>query len=415
VLGGIADYSGALVVALPARPAAFAAAQSGDDGRVVVVSGHRRITLPADQLAGLPIDVLARRLSGGDRWAAYALGPVALLIRQRELGPRALRLLVASSVPEGKGLGSSAAVEVAALAAVGASLGQLLSNEELASLAQRAEHTIAGAPCGAMDQTTAVCGEEGKLLALLCRPAEVRASLHLPDPLAVWAIDSGTSHTVAGAAYRRVRCAAFMGKKLLGWPGHLAELPPSDVDIRLLPQRMAGTEFLRAHGGVDDPFSLVEPDVSYAVRASTLHPIQEHLRVETFTRLLAEPLTSDRVRILGELMYQSHAGYSRCDIGTDRADAIVDAVRRAGWERGLAGARLSGGGSGGAVVVLGRADAEPLVAEIAERLGAGYAGGSSPGAASFGVMSLAPDAPRSLRDEDLAVSLAEVLEQRPIG
>ena len=80
----------------------------------------------------------------------------------------------------------------------------------------------------------------------------------------------------------------------------------------------------------------------------------------------------------------------RCGIGTPRTDAIVSAVRDAGWEQGLAGARVSGGGGGGTVVVLGHRGAEPVVARIAERLGAGYVGGSSPGVESFGVRIVLP-------------------------
>jgi len=66
-------------------------------------------------------------------------------------------------------------------------------------------------------------------------------------------------------------------------------------------------------------------------------------------------------------------------------DEIVEVVREAGMREGLIGARVSGGGSGGAVVVLGHTDAEPRVRAIAESLGAGLVGGSSPGAARFGI------------------------------
>jgi len=76
------------------------------------------------------------------------------------------------------------------------------------------------------------------------------------------------------------------------------------------------------------------------------------------------------------------------------SDALVGAVRRAGWEQGLAGARASAGGSGGTVVVLGRSDAEPLVERIAAELGAGFFGGSSGGAAGFGVRMVEADPPR---------------------
>ena len=91
-----------------------------------------------------------------------------------------------------------------------------------------------------------------------------------------------------------------------------------------------------------------------------------------------------RARLLDELMAASHASYSRCGLGTAATDRIVDAVRSAGWERGLIGARVSGGGSGGTVVVLGRKDAEPFVRGLSETLGVGLVSGTSPGASSFG-------------------------------
>jgi L-arabinokinase len=96
-------------------------------------------------------------------------------------------------------------------------------------------------------------------------------------------------------------------------------------------------------------------------------------------------MTGERARLLGELMFESHLGYSRCGLGTRGTDELVAAVRRAGWKNGLAGARASAGGSGGTVVVLGHRDAEPLVQSIAAELGAGYVGGSSSGASTFGV------------------------------
>jgi L-arabinokinase len=220
---------------------------------------------------------------------------------------------------------------------------------------------------------------------LLCRPAEVLGWLALPTALTVWGIDSGARHAVPGGPYRRARCAAFMGKALLGCRAdYLAALHPSDVEHERLPEWMTGAEFLRHYDGVEDGVSVVEPDVAYPVRAATLHPIEEQLRVEMFADLLRLPVTSRRARLLGELMYASHASYSRCGLGMRVTDALVEAVRAAGWEHGLAGARVSGGGSGGTVVVLAHVDAEPVVRELSERLGAGLVGGSSPGAAAFG-------------------------------
>lgn len=386
VLGGISDYSGGLVLELPLRVAALAAAQPTEDGRVIAVSGGRRIVADADALARASLNELAATFTGRDAWGAYVLGPVALLVRELGLPPTGLRVLISSSIPEAKGLGSSAAVEVAVLCAVAGSLGAAREPRELALLAQRAEQIFAGAPCGAMDQMAVMYGEEGELLALLCRPAEIVASVPLPRALAAWAIDSGLPHAVSGDAYRRVRCAAFMGYSLLDCAaGHLAELDRSDVNVRLLPRRMLGADFLRLREGIADPVSAVEPAVEYPVRAATLFPLEEHARARQVIGLLEEKPDDDAFRRIGELMYESHTGYSRCGLGVSRTDEIVEAVREASTREGLFGARISGGGSGGAVVVLGRPEAEPCVRAIAESLGAGLVGGSSPGAARFGV------------------------------
>jgi galactokinase len=386
ILGGISDYSGGLVLELPLRVAALAGAQPTEDGRVVAVSGGRRIAADADVLAHASLDEIAATFTGRDAWGAYVLGPVALLVREQGLPLAGLRVLVSSSIPEGKGLGSSAAVEVAVLRAVAACLGAERESRELALLAQRAEQIFAGAPCGAMDQMAVMHGEEGELLALLCRPAEIVASVPLPRTLTAWAIDSGLPHAVSGDAYRRVRCAAFMGYSLLDCAaGHLTELERDDAEVRLLPRRMLGADFLRLREGIADPVSAVEPAVEYPVRAATLFPLEEHARAREVLGLLDEEADDEAFRRVGELMYESHAGYSRCGLGVSRTDEIVEVVREAGTREGLFGARISGGGSGGAVVVLGRPEAEPRVRAIAESLGAGLVGGSSPGAARFGV------------------------------
>jgi L-arabinokinase len=350
------------------------------------------MTLDVASLADEPLADLAARFTGPTAWGAYVLGPIALFLREERVSP-GLRVLVSSDVPQGKGLASSAAIGVAVLQAVAACLGRAADPRRLALLSQRAEQLFAGAPCGSMDQMTVAYGERGHLLLLLCRPAEIVRSIPVPVPLAVWGIDSGIRHAVAGGAYRRARCAAFMGKTLLGCEDeYLAALDPSEVDPDWLPERMSGAEFLERHGGVTDPASTVEPEVLYPVRAATLHPLEEQVRVRAFAELLAGPVTGERARLLGELMYESHLGYSRCGLGTRGTDKLVAAVRRAGWGRGLAGARASAGGSGGTVVVLGHRDAEPLVRSIAASLGAGFVGGSSAGAAGFGVRTI-PNGP----------------------
>ncbi len=386
VLGGIADYSGGLVLELPLRAATVVAVQRSDDGLVVAVSDGRRIAVDSVELATAPLGTLAERFSGRDAWGAYVLGPIALLLREGTAPARGLRVLVTSAVPEGKGVGSSAAVEIAVVHAAAACLGIETTARQLALLGQRAEQLFAAAPCGPMDQLAVMHGERGRLLPVLCRPAEVLGAVPLPSPLAVWGIDSGLPHAVSGETYRRVRCASFMGKALLDPDiAYLAELPPERVAVDRLPERLLGIDFLRLRSGIDDPASTIEPAAAYPVRAATLFPIDEHARALEFLSLLDGRPSHESLERLGHLLYESHAGYSRCGLGVPRTDQIVDAVREAGRDQGLYGARVSGGGSGGTVVVLGRRDAEPRVRAIAESLGAGLISGSSPGAQTFGV------------------------------
>ena len=97
-----------------------------------------------------------------------------------------LRILIDSRVPEGKGVSSSAAVEVATMRAVAAALGIELPGEGWPDLCQLAENRIVGAPCGIMDQMTSALGRESALLALHCQPATIEDSYLIPAGIAFW-------------------------------------------------------------------------------------------------------------------------------------------------------------------------------------------------------------------------------------
>ena len=125
--------------------------------------------------------------------------------------------------------------------------------------------------------------------------------------------------------------------------------------------------------GVTDLVRQVLPDKRYAVRIPTAHPIYENARVRRFAKLLKSPVGKRQFRLLGDLMYGSHASYSACGLGSEGTDLLVELTRAAGAARGLYGAKITGGGSGGTVAVLGRSDAaaaiEELTAEYARRTG----------------------------------------------
>jgi L-arabinokinase len=134
------------------------------------------------------------------------------------------------------------------------------------------------------------------------------------------------------------------------------------------------------------------------VRVPTTHAIYEHQRVHDFSEILQSPESAKRLELLGELMYQSHASYSACGLGSDGTDRLVTLVGEAGPSKGLFGAKITGGGSGGTVAVLGRRDAKPELEKVAQHYAreTGYGPhifeGSSPGTAAFGFLKLAPNA-----------------------
>ncbi len=97
-------------------------------------------------------------------------------------------------------------------------------------------------------------------------------------------------------------------------------------------------------------------EVNYLVRGATRYAVEENWRVHNFVSLISKPLAflpeDGTARLLGELMYQSHVGYSECGLGSEATDKIVELVR--GQESsGLWGAKITGGGAGGTVAVLG--------------------------------------------------------------
>jgi galactokinase len=425
IMGGIGDYSGSLVLELPIAEAAFAAVQISHEPGVTIASlqgsaGTYSVarTITSSEWADLRAGNLeaARQFFARDpltAWAAYIAGPVLILLRETQpTFDGGLRILIDSHVPEGKGVSSSAAVEVATTRAVAAALGIELAGEVLARLCQLAENHVAGAPCGIMDQTTSALGRENELLALRCQPATIEGFVSLPTELAIWGIDSGVRHSVSGSDYSSVRCGAFIGYRMIAeaaglkvkpaidvphvvdvddplWHGYLANITPREFHGRFIdavPEWILGREFLERYGGITDRVTSVDPGRTYSVRAPTLHPIYENERTDRFRALLQGQINEQSLCEMGQLMDAAHDSYTSCGLGSAGTDRIVALVRKAGPANGLYGSKITGGGSGGTVAILGRLDADEAVAEVAQRYveqtgGESYVfRGSSPGA-----------------------------------
>ncbi len=426
VMGGVADYSGSVVLESPIAAAAVVAMQRREDRRLRAWSiGPEAASLPQplveisldDLFAGgalRPAEAVRQHLAErGARWAGYVLGALYILHDAGELPAleAGADLLVHSAVPMGAGVASSAALEVATMAAVERAFGLQLEDMRFTRLCQLIEHRVVGAPCGIMDQVTCTLGRAGELLALRCQPHELLGYESVPPGCRFVGIDSGVKHSVGASRYVRARVGAFMGLKIITrsageghsdnghYGGYLCNVTPAEMRERfygLLPSRVRGADFLARYGPIDDSATSVDPAAEYSVRGPAEHAVYENHRVREFAELMGRARQGEPgvLAKAGALMYGSNWSYTyRCGLGSAETMAIVRIARRYAG-RGVLGAKVTGGGSGGTVAVMlaGGAAHDRDVVEMIVRDYRSETGieprvieGTSPGARQWGV------------------------------
>ena len=403
VMGGNVDYTGGLVFEATIREATWAAAQRRKDRLIVLVNPQMvdaqwrpRVEFTLDALTDEEAVRSIVNKSPELRWTAYVLGVFYLLQRRwPEQVQSGITLYLESDVPLNKGVSSSAAVEVATMKASAAAYGIKLDGIELAEACQWVENVIAESACGIMDQAASVLGDEGFILPLLCQPCVVMPPVKLPENLCLWAIDSGVKHAVTGIEYEAARAAAFVGYRMICdherlpisldetgriprytdplWNGYLSNLVPSKFRSTyesLLPIKMTGAELL-AHSSLHpDPYTQIRAEAIYNVRSCTRYAVEEQQRIELFVQLIGGlNLRPDPAgfRLLGDLMFQSHWSYTECGLGCNETDCIIELVREELGPGKLYGAKITGGGAGGTVAVLGAREARNCFNRVVER------------------------------------------------
>ena len=420
VMGGIADYSGSNVCESVLGRGVLMGLQSRTDRTLRIRTMQAGIkALPIETRVPLDFfksgDGLAsyseiRALCQANplaNWAAYIVGSIFTLLKEEGVKlPYGFNLLLLSAVPMNVGIGSSAAVEIGTLSSLNAYLGLKLSPSRIARLGQMSENHVVGAPCGIMDQTAITSGRQGCLTHILCRPGEVKGEVQIPPGTAFVGINSMVRHSVAGSPYSDTRIGAFMGKKIINELraqtgrsplDYLTELSVAQFNSEYaaqLPTEMVGSKFLAQHKTHDDPVTKIQPDATYCVAGPTRHPVEENERVLKFMDALRAAKTGDESALItaGECMYGAHDSYkNNCHLSTEEVDFLVDAVRQRGTKSGLYGAKITGGGTGGAVAVFGKVDAlkkhiPEIATEYSRRIGVmpDIFEGTSPGAVEFG-------------------------------
>ena len=326
LIGEHTDYNDGYVlpIAIPAR--ASVATAPRDDDRV-------RIATTAPALGSAEFRLGAEQRSGG--WSDYVQGCTAML-RAEGHPLRGFDLLVDSTVPDGAGLASSAALEVAIVRTLRSAFDLVLDDVALALLAHRAECDFVGARVGVMDQFAASLGDERTALFLDTRTL-ASERVPLPDGFDFAVIDSGVGHRHASGGYNTRRAECERAATLLG----LASL------------RDLGSD---ANGRT----ATLPPPLDRRAR----HVVRENARVLATVAALR---VGDLVRV-GALLNAGHASLrDDFEVSTPEVDCLAALATD---DPDVLGARLTGGGFGGAVLVLTR-PARSAVA--APRIAAAYA------------------------------------------
>ena len=331
LLGEHTDYNGGpvLPVALQARTTVVVG--PARDGLLELVSSRDGEVARIDWRDG--------RVEG---WGAYLAGVVRELAILGAAPAGGARVAAAGELPVGAGLGSSAALTVAAAKALAALAGARLTGRQLAGVAYRAEHDHVGVRCGVMDQMVAALAKPGQALLVECASAATR---YIPFHGRLLLVDTGVRRELTRGRLneRRAECEAAVARLRL-------ELPEL-VWLASWPVSWLG----RLKKALPEP-----------LRARALHVIGETTR----TRFGAQLLARGRLKPFGRLLYESHESCRRLyQCSAPELDLVVAAARRAGAH----GARLTGAGWGGAVIVLlgkgegGRGKGERPVAEAITR------------------------------------------------
>ncbi len=332
-IGNHTDYNGGPVlgaaldrgigVALAARP-----------------DGHRRLASEGHELVAVPVEAPVRQ-TGAAGWANYPLGVLAAFPHFGLRVPAGFDYLALSDLPTGAGLSSSAAIELASALAFAALTGEQPSRETLVKAARHAENHFVGVPCGILDQGVSGFGRKDHLVFIDCR-GPVFETVPLPGGVHFWLFNTHAKHALIDGLYAERHRECLAAAQALG-VALLNEVSPEALaagEARLAP----------------------------VLRRRARHIVEEIARVGA----CVASLRAGDLPAVGRLLTASHrSSRDRFENSAPELDFLVDQLATA---PGVYGARLTGGGFGGAVMALtgggfGPADAAQVAATYAAAFG----------------------------------------------
>ena len=284
----------------------------------------RHVRVCSTDFAGQIEFEMSRELRPAEDWGNHVRG-VAACLERAGFELRGADLLIASEVPIGAGLSSSAALEVAVGYTLLALAGQAIELRSLAFAAQRAEHEFAGTRSGIMDQFTACFGQPDHALLLDCRSLDCHPVALDVRAMRVVACNSKIKHDLAAGEYNQRRAECEEG-------------------VRLLASRLPGVTALR-----DVTLAEFEKNTDLlpeVVQRRCRHIITENAR----TLAAAAALKRHDLKQVGSLMSASHASLrDDYEVSCRELDLLVEIAAQCA---GVVGARMTGGGFGGCTVNL---------------------------------------------------------------
>ena len=310
LLGNHTDYNGGVVLSASLDLGITMSGAVRPDGKISI--GDK----------GMPRHEFGDKLHREGKWTDYIAGVAALL---RDEGHRigGFDIEVSSSLPLGAGLSSSAATEVATALLLGKLFEIPFAPWTLARFCRRVENEFVGVNCGILDQVSSIFGKAGHAIFLDCRSESVQL-VPFPDDCGLLIINSGVKHALVGGEYNERREMCFEAARFLG----VKELRDASGD--------------QVHNAKN------MPDI---IRRRALHVVGENERVFAAVEAMRQ---CDGIAF-GKLMSASHASsIHNFENSAPELDMLVELALR---QPHIYGARLTGGGFGGAVVALGKRDA----------------------------------------------------------
>lgn len=321
LIGEHTDYNEGFVLPFAIGHRTYAAVGMRDDDMIRVTStfANDAVSVPLDGLNNL-FPTAAGEAPTVPEWAAYPLG-VAWALQLAGVAGTGVDIAIASDVPVGAGLSSSAAIEGATASALNDLWNAGLDHTALARIGRRAENEAVGAPTGIMDQMASMLGEPDAAIFLDCRSLETQlVPLGVAEAgLAILVMDTRVKHTHSTGGYRDRRESCEKGARELG-VSSLRDVVVDDLE----------------HA------ETVLDDVTFR---RVRHIVTENQRVLDTVRMLRQ----EGPRTIGDLLVASHASMrDDFEISVPELDTAVEAALAAG----ALGARMTGGGFGGAAIAL---------------------------------------------------------------